>query len=64
MKRFELVIESRVVLTVDQIWPDGNAPADPTAKDVLELNDDDGGPETVLREWNLPIAVSAREVES
>ena len=35
-KRFRLDISLSTVLTVAEIWPDGNAPVDPTPKDVDE----------------------------
>lgn len=34
MKKFRFTIISESVLTIDQIWPDGDAPENPTADDA------------------------------
>lgn len=35
MSGFQFIVESDVFLTVDEVWPDGDAPANPTASDAL-----------------------------
>lgn len=42
-----------VSLTVDSIWPDGDAPDNPTAKDVAELMREYGGAYGVVRDWDF-----------
>ncbi|RKZ99308.1 MAG: hypothetical protein DRQ42_08030 [Gammaproteobacteria bacterium] len=53
-ERFNLEITSgHIVLTADQIWPDGDGPDNPTAEDVLARIEADGGALTVLDGWFL-----------
>lgn len=52
-KRFSLTYEVDAVLTVEELWPDGDAPANPTEADVLALVEKCGGWRTILREWDL-----------
>jgi len=40
-------------LTIADIWPDGDAPKNPTAQDVVDLIDDSGGASHVVRDWAL-----------
>lgn len=50
----ELSIVASLSLTADQIWPDGDWPENPTAKDVLEVMKNDAStPARLLSEWNL-----------
>ncbi len=43
-----------VVLEVDDIWPDGYAPENPTPEDVVEqMAKCGGGAAIVAKEWNL-----------
>lgn len=53
MKTFRLVYTMAADLTVEQLWPDGNAPANPTVRDVELLILKDGGWVNVLRDWSL-----------
>ena len=55
--RFRVAIISSDTLTIRQLWPDDNAPEKPTVDDVLQLIRDDGGPDRVLRDWNLSVRV-------
>lgn len=52
MKRFRITIEIDAVLDVSQLWPDGDAPENPTAADVRRLVDDCGGVK-IIRDWDL-----------
>lgn len=63
-KLFELTVEGSVVLSADDIWPDGDAPENPTAADVAKLIQRDGGLDRVLIDWSLDdeFELVAREV--
>lgn len=50
---FEISIEASVYLTVEEIWPDGDAPEDPIAADVKALLEKSGPKMRVLRDWDL-----------
>ncbi len=50
---FHFSISSEVSFEVEEIWPDGNAPANPTVDDVLAVIKKDGGRRHVLETWNL-----------
>lgn len=58
MKRFIFSVQVDHVLSIDEIWPDGDAPDDPTTEDARKVflsccydHDIIGG----LEEWNLAI---------
>jgi hypothetical protein len=53
MKTFNFSITCEVALDVDQIWPDGDAPQDPTVKDVLKVIDRCGGKAKIIDDWSL-----------
>ncbi len=56
--KFRIEIRSSCELSIEQIWPDGNAPENPTIEDVRELLDDvDVIPGSVISKWNLPYEV-------
>ena len=41
-------------LSVDEIWPDKDAPKEPTAQDVVKRMQDYGGSaRQIIEEWNL-----------
>jgi hypothetical protein len=61
--KFRIVIESDESLTVNEIWPDGDAPANPTVADVAARIKADGGPYDVLRSWNLPLTLDVTKEE-
>jgi hypothetical protein len=46
-------INASVHLEVDEIWPDGDAPENPTAEDVEVVIQQAGGLRRVLRDWDL-----------
>ena len=50
--RFRVYLHVEATLSVDQLWPDGDAPANPTAEDVQALIDDCGGLD-IIDDWNL-----------
>lgn len=53
MKRFQITFTIDAALDADQIWPDGNAPEEPTAEAVREVIESEGGILRVINEWNL-----------
>lgn len=75
-KRFAIRIKGEVVLDESQIWPDGDAPENPTANDALAVLDAELGLSDVLVEWGLeddfkfdvfdmaPIVTRAKDKES
>ena len=52
-KRFSITIEGEYDFTVEELWPDGDAPENPTAADVRQLIKDSGGVRAVIRDWGL-----------
>jgi hypothetical protein len=43
-------------LTVDEIWPNGDAPADPTRDDVIQaMRNSASSVSQLCRDWNLDI---------
>lgn len=48
------------VLSVEEIWPDGDAPENPTAQDVVDRMK--GGSIKVLRDWNLVASIEVNEI--
>lgn len=53
MKRFLVSITCESELDLDQLWPDGDAPENPTKRDVRQLIERSGGPVRILDDWNL-----------
>lgn len=52
-KRFELTITVDVVLTTDEVWPDGDAPDNPTADDVRRVFMEGHSILHTARDWGL-----------
>jgi hypothetical protein len=52
-KTFYFHFERSVELRVDDIWPDGDAPDNPTVLDVVNVVNDCGGARDVFRDWDL-----------
>jgi hypothetical protein len=50
---FNLGISADVFLEIDEIWPDGDAPENPTAEDVIKVIKACGGAARVIRDWDL-----------
>lgn len=61
-KSFHFEVGDSVNLSVDEIWPDGDAPEDPTVEDVLEVVRRVGAYD-LQREWGFDfhVAVDGRE---
>jgi hypothetical protein len=53
-KRFRIVMHVNEVLTADAIWPDGDAPENPTAEDVRKKIESTCGWEGIVGDWSLP----------
>lgn len=50
---FNFSFSADVWLDLEQIWPDGDAPENPTAEDVAKVVEEAGGVHGVLRDWSL-----------
>lgn len=57
-KTFRVEIDGMVDLTVEEVWPDGDAPENPTVGDVAKRIRNYGSPDRVIRDWNLPTTIS------
>jgi hypothetical protein len=70
MKRFDFDISITATLSVDDIWPDGDAPENPTVSDVRQVFIESGRGNIMraAREWNLDddadLTISYSEDES
>ena len=53
MKAFTVVIDGNFELDIEQVWPDGDAPENPTVEDVAAVMRKCGGRFSVLNDWNL-----------
>jgi hypothetical protein len=62
VKKFKLRYVVECELTVEDLWPDGGAPENPSAIHVRELVRKDGGILEVLNSWNLHQTSSAWDV--
>lgn len=51
--KFKVQFDGSVEMTVDEVWPDGDAPENPTAKDVAIKMRRTGTVASLLSEWNL-----------
>jgi len=63
MKRFQITFTVEATLDADQIWPDGDAPENPTADNVRELIENEGGILRVIDDWNLADSHADYEVD-
>lgn len=52
-KRFSVYVDGIFDLRVEDIWPDGNAPENPTAEDAAEVMRRCGSWNLVLGDWCL-----------
>lgn len=64
-KTFHIIFDGHVTFSVDDVWPDGDAPDNPTADDVAEVMRSTGEKWLVMREWGLNqfVNVSVDHVE-
>lgn len=55
-QRFFIDIDSPTIeLGIENIWPDGDAPENPTAEDVAAVMEKCGGRRRVMDDWGLDI---------
>lgn len=52
---FHLEWGGEAYLTLDEIWPDGNAPENPTREDVIAVMQRSGSLGRLLQDWNLEV---------
>lgn len=52
-KKFRITYTLDVTLDEGDIWPDGDAPENPTAEQVTTLIQKEGGFPKVISDWNL-----------
>lgn len=51
---FTINFDGSVPLSVEEIWPDGDAPSNPTVDDVIaRMRSTSSGLGSFLRDWNL-----------
>ena len=53
MKQFQITYTVGVTLNEEELWPDDDAPKNPTTADVRKLIQKSGGIYRVLDDWNL-----------
>lgn len=56
-KTFGISLEGEEYLTVDQIWPNGDAPDNPTIEDVEDVLSE-YSPLDLVKDWNLRLDVT------
>jgi len=53
-KSFTITFDGSVTLTVDEVWPDGDAPANPTLLDVMRaIRKSTFSESDLIEKWNL-----------
>lgn len=58
MKRtFSVTLESDNLLDVDDVWPDGDAPENPTSEDVIKAIKEVGSVRSLVLDWGFTIDV-------
>lgn len=62
-KSFRIDIEGSYTLTIEQLWPDGDWPEDPTEEDVLELIEREGGANCIIAEWDLDVEAEVTDLD-
>lgn len=50
---FRITFSGSFSMTKEEIWPDGDAPAYPKSKDVIEKMRNSGNKSKLLDDWNL-----------
>jgi hypothetical protein len=54
---FTITVGDEGVLTVDEIWPDGDAPENPTVDDVIAVVRKSGSGRTFASDWGFSLHV-------
>lgn len=57
MTTFQITISGECTLSAEDIWPDGNAPDNPTTEDVIRFMSANWGVTGLINDWNLPCSV-------
>ena len=52
-KKFTVCYTLEVTLSIEDLWPDGDAPDNPTEEDVEALIESDGGFPQIIDDWSL-----------
>lgn len=52
-KSFKISISFEYDYSLDELWPDGDAPENPTVQDVVDLIEQCGGVRQVLHDWDM-----------
>lgn len=62
---FLVTISDYIEMTVEDIWPDGDGPENPTDEDVATAMREYGSKQRVLRDWELlnDVTVSVGDVD-
>lgn len=55
MTHFRLEWGGEATLSVDEIWPDGDAPENPTRDDVIAVMQKSGSAYRLAQDWNLDL---------
>ena len=53
MADFSIELDASLDLSIQEIWPDGDAPDNPTVDDVLKVLSNHGSVGTVLGDWGF-----------
>lgn len=62
-KKFRIDIDGSFTLSVDQLWPDGDWPDEPTEDDVLALIEKEGGANCIIAEWDLDVEARVTDID-
>lgn len=58
-KKFNIKVVCDINFSIKEIWPDGDAPVNPTAQDVIDtMKEDCGSIRNLLSEWWFPSKVT------
>lgn len=52
--KFMISFDTSLTMTIDEIWPDGDAPENPGVEDVLVALEESGSFISVLNDWCFP----------
>ena len=61
---FNLNVEGGVYLSIEDIWPDGDAPKNPTREEVAKRLRESGSLRQIILEWNLPVSIDVDGLEA
>lgn len=61
---FQVSITNDFDLSVEEVWPDGDAPENPTAEDVMEQMKREGSVHRLLGNWDMLYGVQVDVTDS